>query len=70
MSREVIRDYNFKNIGICTICSTLHLDYDGFDENRKCIECGEHSVFSITELLDITNDYKQLKHDFYLLDNL
>jgi hypothetical protein len=48
-------------IGVCTICGTVHLDDEGFAENRGCRECGEWSVYSVVEMRDIVNDWKELK---------
>jgi hypothetical protein len=36
-------------------------------EHRKCHNCGEASVYSITEACDIINDYEKLKDDYQVL---
>ncbi len=53
------------SIGFCSLCATMH----HMDEvyHRKCHNCGETSVYSITEACDVINDYEKLKDDYQTL---
>lgn len=45
---------------VCTICSTINpVGKDRYD--RKCLNCGEHSVYTIQEMMDIVNEFNRLK---------
>lgn len=53
-----------EHIGLCTICQTVHISEQGFNENHVCENCGEPAVQSINTLSDIANDYKRLKEEY------
>lgn len=53
-------------LAFCTACQTAHVFDGDEDENRKCLNCGEKdSLYFVQELIDIANDYKQLKVDYH-----
>ena len=52
-----------KEVGMCSICGTVHVNDVGFYEDRACRECGSWNVYSIEEYRDIVNDWLSIKEN-------
>lgn len=70
MNNRILANNNNNEVGMCSICGTVHVDPEGFYYNRRCRECGENRVFSITEYMDMMNDYFILKDELKELNKL
>lgn len=57
-------------VGICAICGTIHVNENGFEEDRLCDECGEGQVYSIVEYRDIAIDWQRQKDEIMELHKL
>lgn len=53
-----------RTLGICASCGTIHVEENGFEENRGCRDCGEWLVYSIMEYRDIAIDWLHLKEEY------
>lgn len=70
MKKQVLNNNNNNEVGLCSICGTVHTNPEGFIYSRVCRECGEKTVYSITEYMDIVNDYFELKKDYKELNEM
>lgn len=50
-------------IGVCTLCTTVHVSETSIDDGQECENCGENSVHSIEALCDMANAYISYLHE-------
>lgn len=50
-------------IGVCTLCSTVHVSETDTDGVQECENCREKSVHSVEALCDMANAYISYLHE-------